>query len=44
MIRCISCGAEYEDDEIIYTCKKCDSILEVEVNVDNISKDIFERF
>ncbi|MBQ6443112.1 MAG: threonine synthase [Methanosphaera sp.] len=43
MIRCISCGAEYDDDEIIYTCKKCDSILEVEVNVDNISKDIFEN-
>lgn len=43
MIRCISCGAEYDDDEIIYTCKKCDSILEVEVNTDNISKDIFEN-
>ncbi|MDO5825427.1 MAG: threonine synthase [Methanosphaera sp. rholeuAM130] len=43
MIRCISCGAEYDDDEIIYTCKKCDSILEVEVDTDGISKDIFEN-
>ncbi|WP_455644719.1 threonine synthase [Methanosphaera sp.] len=43
MIRCISCGEEYEDNEIIYTCKKCESILEVETNVDGISRDTFEN-
>ncbi len=40
MIRCISCGAEYALDEIIYTCKECGSILEVECNPD-VSKDVF---
>jgi threonine synthase len=32
---------EYEDNEIIYTCKKCGSILEVICDVD-ISKEIFK--
>lgn len=41
MIRCISCGEEYDDDEIIYTCKKCGSILEVEVDVENIPRQTF---
>ncbi|AXV38572.1 MAG: threonine synthase [Methanobacterium sp. BRmetb2] len=41
MIKCISCGMEYEDNEIIYTCKKCGSILEVICDVD-ISKEIFK--
>ena len=33
-IRCVSCGEEYEDDEVIYNCEKCGSVLEVEVEVD----------
>lgn len=41
MMKCISCGAEYPDDEIIYTCRQCDSILEVICQPD-VSKDIFE--
>ncbi|HOI70688.1 MAG TPA: threonine synthase [Methanobacterium sp.] len=41
MIRCISCGAEYGLDEVIYTCRECDSILEVILEPD-VSKDIFE--
>ncbi|MDY9922589.1 threonine synthase [Methanobacterium sp.] len=40
MMRCISCGAEYSDQEIIYTCKKCGSILEV-ICQPNVSKDVF---
>jgi threonine synthase len=40
MMKCISCGEEYDVNEIIYTCKKCDSTLEVVYNPD-ISKDIF---
>lgn len=42
MIRCISCGKEYEDDEIIYTCT-CGSILEVETEVENIPRETFEN-
>ncbi len=41
MMRCISCGAEYSDQEIIYTCKKCGSILEVICQPD-VSKDVFQ--
>ncbi|MCE5213228.1 MAG: threonine synthase [Methanobacterium sp.] len=41
MIKCISCGAEYSLEEIIYTCKECGSILEVLIQP-NVSKDIFE--
>ncbi|MDI6644506.1 MAG: threonine synthase [Methanobacteriaceae archaeon] len=40
MIKCISCGMEYEDDNIIYTCNNCGSILEVICDVD-VSKEIF---
>ncbi len=40
-MKCISCGAEYSDDEIIYTCSKCDSILEV-ICQPKVSKDLFE--
>jgi threonine synthase len=40
MMRCISCGEEYSDQEIIYTCKKCGSILEV-ICQPNVSKDVF---
>ncbi|MCK9151750.1 threonine synthase [Methanobacterium alcaliphilum] len=40
MIKCISCGEEYSLNEIIYTCEKCGSVLEVIKDVD-VSKDIF---
>jgi threonine synthase len=40
MMKCISCGEEYNVNEIIYTCKKCDSTLEV-VSSPDVSKDIF---
>ena len=41
MIRCVSCGAEYDDDEVIYTCEKCGSVLELVSDID-VSKDIFD--
>lgn len=41
MMKCISCGEEYNIDEIIYTCKKCDSTLEVVSSHPNVTKDIF---
>lgn len=40
MIKCITCGAEYDVNEIIYTCRECDSVLEVICNPE-VSKDIF---
>lgn len=40
MIRCITCGAEYDLNEIIYTCRQCDSVLEV-IDEPDVSKDIF---
>ena len=42
MIRCISCGKEYDDDEIIYNCT-CGSILEVETEVEDIPRETFEN-
>ncbi|GAB4381593.1 MULTISPECIES: threonine synthase [Methanothermobacter] len=40
MIRCISCGREYDLEEIIYTCRECGSVLEVECDVE-VSRDVF---
>lgn len=40
MIKCITCGAEYDLNEIIYTCTKCNSVLEV-LCAPEVSKDIF---
>jgi threonine synthase len=40
MIKCISCGAEYPNQEIIYTCQECGSVLEV-ICHPHVSKDIF---
>jgi len=40
MIRCITCGAEYDVNEIIYTCRECDSVLEV-LCEPKVSKDVF---
>lgn len=42
MIRCVSCGEEYNNNEIIYTCNKCGSVLEL-VNEIKVSKDTFEN-
>ncbi|MCI5867874.1 MAG: threonine synthase [Methanosphaera sp.] len=41
MMRCISCGKEYDDDEIVYTCE-CGSILEVEVEPKDIPRETFD--
>lgn len=41
MMKCITCGEVYDLNEIIYTCKKCGSTLEVVCKPD-VSKDIFE--
>ncbi|MEG3224171.1 MAG: threonine synthase [Methanobacteriales archaeon Met13] len=40
MMKCISCGAEYDNMEIIYTCKECGSLLEVLCHPE-VSRDIF---
>ena len=41
MMKCITCGEEYDLGEIIYTCSKCGSTLEVICKPD-VSRDIFE--
>ncbi|MDR2966395.1 MAG: threonine synthase [Methanobacteriaceae archaeon] len=41
MIECVYCNERYDDNEIVYNCKKCGSVLEVLIDVD-ISKDVFE--
>lgn len=41
MMKCITCGEVYDLNEIIYTCKKCGSTLEVVCKPD-VSKDIFD--
>jgi threonine synthase len=28
-LECIQCGAKYKPDEVIYTCRKCDGLLDV---------------
>jgi threonine synthase len=40
MIKCITCGAKYSLEEIIYTCKDCGSVLEIMCKPD-VSRDIF---
>jgi threonine synthase len=40
MIKCVSCEKTYDNDDIVYTCEKCGSVLEVEVE-NSISKDVF---
>jgi len=41
MITCVYCNEKYDDNEIIYNCEKCGSVLEVLVDVD-VTKDVFE--
>jgi threonine synthase len=35
-LECIKCGAKYPADEVIYTCKKCDGLLDVVYDHTNI--------
>ncbi|MBF4469659.1 MAG: threonine synthase [Methanobrevibacter arboriphilus] len=44
MIVCVNCNTKYNDNEVIYTCKECGSVLEVGIDIENldISKDIFD--
>lgn len=42
MIRCVSCGEEYNNDDVIYTCKKCGSVLELVPESVDVDKSIFD--
>ena len=44
MIVCVNCNAKYDDNEVIYNCKECGSVLEVDIDIESldISKDIFD--
>jgi threonine synthase len=39
-MKCIECGAEYPKDEIIYTCSKCDGLLDVIYDYSSIKFDM----
>lgn len=43
-LRCISCGAGYQSDEVIYTCRRCGHLLEVRYDPDtiHISRDAWK--
>jgi len=36
MIECVNCNAKYDDNEVIYNCKECGSVLEVVVEIENL--------
>lgn len=42
MIRCVSCGEEYNNDDVIYTCEKCGSVLELVPKSVDVDKSIFD--
>ena len=42
MIRCVSCGEEYNNDDVIYTCEKCGSVLELVPESVDVDKSIFD--
>ena len=39
-LKCIECGAEYSKDEVIYTCSKCDGLLDVIYDYSSIKLDM----
>jgi len=44
MIKCVNCNAKFDDNEVIYTCKNCGSVLEVVVDIDksDVPRDTFD--
>jgi len=44
MIVCVNCNAKYDDNEVLYNCKECGSVLEVVVDIDksDVPKETFE--
>jgi threonine synthase len=42
-LKCINCGAEYRDDEIVYVCRKCNSLLDVVMEIPKVSLNEFKK-
>lgn len=44
MIECVNCNAKYDDNEVIYNCKECGSVLEVVVDIDksDVPRETFD--
>jgi len=40
---CIGCKSEYSLDEMVYHCRKCNDLLEVQTNLEEIKKSINKR-
>lgn len=39
-LKCINCGSKYTVHEILYTCRKCDDLLEVEFDVKELKNKL----
>lgn len=39
-LKCIECGTDYDKTEVIYTCRKCNGLLDVIYNYDEIKKNM----
>lgn len=38
LLRCIGCGKAYEIDENVYTCKRCNDLLEIELDLEPLKQ------
>ena len=45
-LKCVKCGREYNEAEILYTCRDCgiDGILDVELDYDSIRKELTHEY
>ncbi len=45
-LKCVKCGREYNEAEILYTCRDCgiDGILDVELDYDSIRKELTREY
>lgn len=39
-LKCINCGLEHEVSKPVYTCRRCGDLLNVEFNLDSVSKEV----
>lgn len=44
MIKCVNCNAKYDDNEVIYNCTECGSVLEAVVDIDksDVPRETFD--
>jgi threonine synthase len=42
-LKCIECGSEYSINELIYNCRKCGSLLEVKIDLKELTRKVDEE-